>query len=731
MKQVKNYVYFIVVIAIMFACSTQKNSFVNRSFHSVTTKYNVLFNGEQAYEKGLEEIRNKHEDNFWKRLQIEPITFDENSIETPKFTPTTNKEEESSKNLTPFEKAEEKAVKAIQKHSMYIGGFERNGQIDDAYLLLGKARYYTQRFVPALEAFNYVIANYPQADLIYETKIWRAKTNIRIANEKRAIETLRLLLDVLDAKEKINSRTKEEAYTAMAMAYEKTDTIKKVIDYLKLATQTHYNKEQTARNMFILGQIYSELNLKDSARIEFQKLVDFRRAPSKYHIHANIELAKNTPKDSSSTLIRPFEKLIKNRDNRPYLDELYYQIGVLEENRDSVKKAISYYKKSLQAKNGSDYQKTYTYEKLGNAYFKKANFILANSYYDSVMKVTSDEYKNEKRIRRIERKHKSLILLSKYETQLKTNDSILHIANLSKEEQKQYFEKYIAEIKNQDTQLKSNPNFSGNSFSNNTIKNTNKQGKWYFYNDQAKTIGQAKFAKIWGNRPLEDNWRWSDKILNNTTLNNTNTVASGNKKDELANYLNAVPKSKKVIDSLTTERNEALYQLGLIYKEQFKNTSLAIQNLERLAQVNTDKNLDLPINYHLYQIYSEINNPKANQYKNVILTKYPKSKFAQIILNPNKDVTTATLEDDIAKTYEKIYYLYKKDRFEEVVLKVNETIPSIQGSELIPKFELLKAYALGKYKSKEEFKKAMEFVALTYANTVEGEKAREIAKQLE
>ncbi len=715
----------------MFACSTQKNSFVNRSFHSVTTKYNVLFNGEQAYEKGLEEIRNKHEDNFWKRLQIEPITFDENSIETPKFTPTTNKEEESSKNLTPFEKAEEKAVKAIQKHSMYIGGFERNGQIDDAYLLLGKARYYTQRFVPALEAFNYVIANYPQADLIYETKIWRAKTNIRIANEKRAIETLRLLLDVLDAKEKINSRTKEEAYTAMAMAYEKTDTIKKVIDYLKLATQTHYNKEQTARNMFILGQIYSELNLKDSARIEFQKLVDFRRAPSKYHIHANIELAKNTPKDSSSTLIRPFEKLIKNRDNRPYLDELYYQIGVLEENRDSVKKAISYYKKSLQAKNGSDYQKTYTYEKLGNAYFKKANFILANSYYDSVMKVTSDEYKNEKRIRRIERKHKSLILLSKYETQLKTNDSILHIANLSKEEQKQYFEKYIAEIKNQDTQLKSNPNFSGNSFSNNTIKNTNKQGKWYFYNDQAKTIGQAKFAKIWGNRPLEDNWRWSDKILNNTTLNNTNTVASGNKKDELANYLNAVPKSKKVIDSLTTERNEALYQLGLIYKEQFKNTSLAIQNLERLAQVNTDKNLDLPINYHLYQIYSEINNPKANQYKNVILTKYPKSKFAQIILNPNKDVTTATLEDDIAKTYEKIYYLYKKDRFEEVVLKVNETIPSIQGSELIPKFELLKAYALGKYKSKEEFKKAMEFVALTYANTVEGEKAREIAKQLE
>jgi hypothetical protein len=32
----------------------------------------------------------------------------------------------------------------------------RNFQIDEAYLLLGKARYYDQRFIPALDAFNYI-----------------------------------------------------------------------------------------------------------------------------------------------------------------------------------------------------------------------------------------------------------------------------------------------------------------------------------------------------------------------------------------------------------------------------------------------------------------------------------------------------------------------------------------------------------------------------------------------
>jgi hypothetical protein len=66
--------------------------------------------------------------------------------------------------------AETKATKAIQKHSMNIDGRERNFQIDEAYLLLGKARYYDQRFIPALDAFNYILYKYPNSN-IYEAKI--------------------------------------------------------------------------------------------------------------------------------------------------------------------------------------------------------------------------------------------------------------------------------------------------------------------------------------------------------------------------------------------------------------------------------------------------------------------------------------------------------------------------------------------------------------------------------
>jgi hypothetical protein len=55
---------------------------------------------------------------------------------------------------------------------MNIDGRERNFQIDEAYLLLGKARYYDQRFIPALDAFNYILYKYPNSSNIYEAKIW-------------------------------------------------------------------------------------------------------------------------------------------------------------------------------------------------------------------------------------------------------------------------------------------------------------------------------------------------------------------------------------------------------------------------------------------------------------------------------------------------------------------------------------------------------------------------------
>jgi tetratricopeptide (TPR) repeat protein len=224
-KNAQKIIAFLVLFVAAYACSTKKDTVVSRNYNAITTKFNILFNGKEAFNKGIEEINNNYKDDWFKRLPIEPIVFEEDKIILTSFNNRgpgagfgKNRQEEK-KELSTFEKAEEKAVKAIQAHGMNINGVERNRQIDDAYLLLGKSRYYTQRFIPAIEAFNYVIANYQQADLITETKIWRAKANTRIDNEERAIETMNLLLVVRDTLESnLSDKIKEQAHTALAMA---------------------------------------------------------------------------------------------------------------------------------------------------------------------------------------------------------------------------------------------------------------------------------------------------------------------------------------------------------------------------------------------------------------------------------------------------------------------------------------------------------------------------------
>lgn len=727
----KPILFSFLVLLTLVSCSTKKDKFLNRTYNAITTKYNILYNGNIAFQEGLNQISQKHKDNFWEQLSIEPITFELAKPTLPTLGGNFNQKNNEEKQLTTFDKAEEKAVKAIQLHSMNIGGRERNHQIDDAYLLLGKSRYYTQRFVPAIEAFNYIIVNYPYAELINETRIWRAKTNIRLNNDQLAIESLNI---VLKTKE-LESKIKEEAHTALAMAYVKKDSVEAAIKHLTLATETHENIEQASRNLFVLGQLYAKENKRDSAALVFKKLINLKKAPYKYKIYANIDLAKVASNDSVvNSLLEKFDGLIKARENRKYLDALYYQVGILEEKRDSLHLALKYFKKSLRVPNGDNIQKTYGYEKLGNIAFDHKLYVQASTYYDSVIQISKGS--SDRRIRMIRRKHKNLAALTNFENVLRDNDSILRIADLSKKEQIEYFNNYIKALKKADErkakeQLKSitfGSSFGGGS----SIRTNNKKGKWYFYNNQSLNFGKTEFERVWGNRPLTDNWRISEKQQVSATVSSQTKKKEDQAKPpkyDLRTYLSALPKNKSEIDSLVYHRNEALYQTGIIYKEQFKNLDLSILRLERLLKSKPDKSLILPTTYLLHQVYKEIGSKNADKYKNQIIKNYPKTKYAEILLNKPKkeDEETITITESI---YKELYYLYKEDRFDEVVSQIIELGPLIKDSNLIAKFELLKALSIGKYQSKMAYRKALDYVASNFGNTQQGQEAKEIIKKL-
>ena len=206
-------------------------------------------------------------------------------------------------------------------------------------------------------------------------------------------------------------------------------------------------------------------------------------------------------------------------------------------------------------------------------------------------------------------------------------------------------------------------------------------------------------------------------------------IISDEEKYSLEFYLERIPTDPDVIDSLKTERNFANYQLGLIYKEKFKENLLAAGKLESVLRSDPEDRLILPSKYNLYKIYEESGSQLAQTMKDNIINNHPNSRYAEILLNPAAVIAGA--ENSAENRYVQLYKLFEEQRFLAVITGAEENINLFTGDPIVPKFEMLKANAIGRLQGYEQFKEALNYVALNYPNNPEGKKAElMIAEQL-
>jgi hypothetical protein len=50
---------------LLTACSTNKDRFLNREWHALNSKFNVVFNGEMAFEQAWDGLQDGYQENFW------------------------------------------------------------------------------------------------------------------------------------------------------------------------------------------------------------------------------------------------------------------------------------------------------------------------------------------------------------------------------------------------------------------------------------------------------------------------------------------------------------------------------------------------------------------------------------------------------------------------------------------------------------------------------------------
>ena len=717
MKNFFNYIVVgIIIVLTVTSCSRKKDKFLNRSWHSVNTKYNVLYNGNVALESGKASVIAAYKDNYWEILPVERLQITDDIVSSNK-----------AKNPS-IELAEVKAVKAIQKHGMNIRGKEKNPQIDEAFMLLGKARYFDNRFIPALESFNYILFKYPASSNINLAKIWRAKTNLRLQNEDIAIKNLKKLIEFED----LSKYDRAEATSTLAQAYITTKALDSAITQLQVASQLTKNNEQRGRLHFIEGQLYSTLGKKDSANIAFGKVIDLnRRTPRAYMISAHLEKIKNFDSENGDKLALQdlLEDLETNRENRPFLDKIYHQIAKYQLQNESDSTAISYFNKSLRTNSEDDYLKAVNYQTLGDLNFDYSEYSLAGSYYDSTLLSLKE---NSKSFRVIKRKRENLEDVIYYESIAQDNDSILSVVAMSDADKETYFQSYIETLKLEEEASEKAAASSGSALGASQNIVTKKGKSFYFYNPTTVAFGKNEFIRIWGDRALESNWRWSSKSAQ-TDTEVTDEIAKAaeaieeekQKRYSVDFYLAQIPTEEKVLDSIAKERNFAYYQLGLIYKDKFKEYKLAKDKLEQLLKQDPEERLVLPAKYNLYKLYALLDLKRLQALaKSDIVENFPDSRYAEILLNPESALLNN--ENSPETLYNNLYAQFELGEYQQVIDGCDLQITRLDGDQIVPKLELLKVTSKARLFGFEAYKEGLNFVALNYPSSMEGKKASQM-----
>lgn len=707
---------------VISACSRKKDSFINRNWHAVTTEYNTLYNGNLALEQGKAQIAETYNDNFWEILPVERMQVSE----------------EISLQGAPrnelFNVAEVKATKAIQKHSMLIQGKEKNPQIDEAYLLLGKARYYDQRFIPALEAFNYILFKYPAGNTISHARIWREKVNMRLQNTSLAIKNLKKILD----SENLKDQDRADANAMLAQAYINVGALDSAVVPIKDAAFFTEINEEKGRYHFIEGQLYNNLQKRDSANYAFEKVIELnRRIPREYLINAQLGKARNFNFDQQdpALLLEQLVELEENRENRPYLDKIYFQFAEYYNFLDSLDLASNYYNKSLKAASDDAFLQSVNYETLGNLNFENADYRLAGAYYDSTLtKIpnTSRDYFF------IKRKRDNLQEVIRYEELAEKNDSILRIVAMTEDERLEYFTSYTRELKEiAVTEAKKGipaeevspaPRLPRGPGMPPSLGNSGSANSFYFYNPVRVANGMQQFLRTWGKRELQDNWRLESGNITSESPDELDGISSliieNNPQFDPKTYLEQIPKDPQIIDSLSSLRNDAYYRLGVIYKEKFGENELSRGRLEPLLNFTADENILIPATYHLYQIHlAQGNLSEADRYKQIILKSYPDSRYAASVKNPGRAIE---LKDEVEEKYLELFNLFEEGEYVEVLEKSRKYPETFTDEELLPKILLLRAMATGRLYGFDAYKQALTKVASNFPQSESGKKAQEL-----
>ena len=693
MKLKNSYINGLILALILLispSCSTKKKSWVNRQYHNTTAKYNGYFNGNESIKDGLKKLHANHIDDYTTTISVFPTGDLKTAQKTNSY----------------MDKAIQKGSIVIQRHSMKIKGTEYCKWIDDNYLMVGKAYFYKGDFEEAIKTFSFIINEYSKNEIRFEAALWLVRGYVEKGDFTSAES---VLLDLLKDKKFPNKLDKELAVVAADFYVQKKDFTTATTELLN-ATELIKRKRKKVRLNYILAQIYQYSNNYSLAQKHYELVL---KSNPEYEMafNAKMSLARSLESGNPDTkkMKEKLFKMTKDDKNKEYLDQIYYTIAEMEINNGDTLSAIENYTLSAVNSVENNSQKALSFLALGKIYFEKGSYKLASANYDSTIFYMDNDFRLYEEANA---RHLILTDLVSNINIVEMQDSLQMLAKLPKSEQSAVIGNIIqAELEKErraaeDQSLKQQMMYESgrNGGREEQFGSNTSGGQWYFYNPATLSFGMSEFRKKWGTRKLEDDWRRKDKkISTNFEIDSTSTDSTSvevqNTKDPNY-YLNQLPKTKEDFENSDSQIKEALYQLGVIYKEALNKIDLSTDNFGAIfTRFPTDEQYAALALYNVYINYLETNNPKATNSKETLLSKYPNSIYAKMIVDPNYTSEILSKKDLAELNYQEIFLLYKENVFDQVLVKTE----NISDEKYKNKLLLLRALS---FIQKEEMDKA-------------------------
>lgn len=156
--------------------------------------------------------------------------------------------------------------------------------------------------------------------------------------------------------------------------------------------------------------------------------------------------------------------------------------------------------------------------------------------------------------------------------------------------------------------------------------------------------------------------------------------------------------------------------MGSFYQQVLHDKPEAIKTYQLLLKRFPNNNrLDM-IYYSLYLAYQGKDNAKSNEYKNLVLGKYPNSVYAKTIIDPNFSAKQNELEATLNRAYESLFKKLQEKEFKAVIADANNISQRFPGNNMEPQYDYLKAIAIGRTEHVDQLITAFKQITDKYQN---------------